>query len=1227
MIKFKYSVIVLSIILILFIFISSASAADVNKTDVLSIDESINLENNLLSVDNNVKSNELSNDTLKVSNDEILTAGNNWYVNASKPSGGDGKSEADAFKTLNEALTNNELQDYDTIMIASGEYTGFSDNVGLTISKNLNFIKYGDGEAIFDAQGLSRIWNVRATSINITGLTFKNGKISDRGAAIYFDSLSNSNINASFVNNSGSEGGAIFVYAGTSGCNITGSFVNNSGTDGGAIQFWGQVRDCNINASFVNNHASNDGGAIHFYPSIFGCNITGYFADNVANRDGGAIHFDDTISDCNINGLFENNVANRDAGAFQFAYTVTNSNVFGCFVNNTAINEGGAIYVYNSIYNSNITACFVNNTANEGNSIALRCFSGCDLNIINCIFSDKNSKSIFIEDAYSDNHFINLVNNRELIDNVGEYFILNNEGWNLNLSNNSFVSPIYNKGKILSKTNVTILDNSTKIYYNNSVNLDAYILDDNHNFIVMDDFTFKVNTTEVKALFNNQNHANIDYDLTAPGKYLVTNESDTLLDNTVYYSIIILSKCIPTNITVNTTSLNITVGDTDTIIANLTPFGAGNLSFTSIDPSIATVDSNGVVTAVGEGNTIITVSFAGDETYAPADNQTVIVNVTMGPISVTADNVTKYYSGSEQFIVNVTNSKGKGISGKSVLITINNVTYNRTTDENGTARLNLNLPSGNYTVITVVDNITINSTVTIKSTITGVDIKSELRNVTYSAMLIDSEGNPLENGTAVEFNIDGIIYTAEVIGNDGMVNADLILNSGNYTITAINPRTGEKHSNNITINAKNPSINVTAEEITFGENATVSVNLPQDATGNVTVGNESVPVVNGTAIVILTNLPVGNNTFTVTYSGDAKYNNASTPVTISVLPESDVNVYAPNVTKYYHGPEEFVVYVCDSELNPIANKSVNITINSITYTRITDAFGTASIALKLGSGLYDVVTKMDNITVNSTVTILSTVNSSDVVKMYKNNTQYYATFLDSQGKYLADGTPVRFNINGVLYEHKIYGDMGLAELDINLPAGEYIITAMNLITGENAANNITVLSNLVENRDIIKYFKNSTQYTVKVICPDGNVAGSGEKVTFNINGVFYYHTTDENGIVKLDINLPPGDYIITAEYSNGCKVSNDISVLPVLTAKDISMKYGDGTKFVANLVDGQGNPYAQQNIQFNLIGIFYNEVTDSNGQAAFPIDLMPGEYIVTSSYNDARISNKITILS
>ena len=346
---------------------------------------------------------------------------------------------------------------------------------------------------------------------------------------------------------------------------------------------------------------------------------------------------------------------------------------------------------------------------------------------------------------------------------------------------------------------------------------------------------------------------------------------------------------------------------------------------------------------------------------------------------------------------------------------------------------------------------------------------------------------------------------------------------------------------------------------------------------------------------------------------------------IIVEQENILLIQAPDVEKYYNGTERFVVTVTNFQGNPVVNQSVNITINGKTYTKNTDENGTASIALGLNSGVYNVTTAIDNNTfVESVVTILSTVNGTDVVKMYGNATQYYATFLDSEGKYLADGIVVKFNINGVMYERKVSGNKGLAKLNINLPAGEYVITAMNPVTGEKAANNITVLSIITENKDITKFYRNETQYTVKIIGEDGNVVGAGEPVTFNVNGVFYTRETDEFGIAKLNINLPPGDYVITAEYK-GCKVSNDIKVLSVLTADDISMKYYDGTQFVATLVDGQGKPYAQQTIRFNINGVFYNKVTDSFGQAKLNINLLPGEYIITSSYNGLNTANKITI--
>lgn len=73
-----------------------------------------------------------------------------------------------------------------------------------------------------------------------------------------------------------------------------------------------------------------------------------------------------------------------------------------------------------------------------------------------------------------------------------------------------------------------------------------------------------------------------------------------------------------TGITLNKTSVSLNVGDTESLSATITPSNAGNKSVTwSVDnKSVATVDSNGNVKAVGEGKTIVTAKTANGKTAA-----------------------------------------------------------------------------------------------------------------------------------------------------------------------------------------------------------------------------------------------------------------------------------------------------------------------------------------------------------------------------------------------------------------------------------------------------------------------------------------------------------------------------------------------------------------------------------------------------------------------------------
>ncbi len=259
--------------------------------------------------------------------------------------------------------------------------------------------------------------------------------------------------------------------------------------------------------------------------------------------------------------------------------------------------------------------------------------------------------------------------------------------------------------------------------------------------------------------------------------------------------------------------------------------------------------------------------------------------------------------------------------------------------------------------------------------------------------------------------------------------------------------------------------------------------------------------------------------------------------------------------------------------------------------------------------------------VNSTVVVKSTTIGHDIVKMFRNSTQYTALFLDSEGNPLVN-TTVQFNINGVLY-NRTTNTKGIATLNIQLLPNNYTITNYNPVTGEENSNKVVVKSLIVDNKDLTKYYLNGSQYTIKVFGKDGNVAAYQE-VTFNINGVFYKRVTDGNGMVSLNINLRPGDYVVTAEYE-GCSVSNNIKVLPTLITKDLDMSCCDGSKFTAQTLDGQGNPLANQNIKFNINGVFYYKTTGSNGIAELNINLNPGKYIITSIWNDYQVGNHITI--
>ncbi len=290
-----------------------------------------------------------------------------WYVDASKPAGGDGSSWATAFNNIQSAINAaNPLWQQcfapkDQIWVKQGVYLltstinvnkvvaiygGFPKalpNPGMDIRKPDIFKTYIDG------QNTVRCMDVSVFTI-INGFYIRNGKTNTEvGAGIYFHSspvdcgfagwFSGSIVNCHFNNNVASHapGGAIYINS----------------TDP-------TIRDC-----VFSDNAASTGGAIYHVsagPVIKNCVFNGNQSTTSGSLGGGAIggynHNSTTGSYTRItNCLFYDNVSDSWGGAIscnQVYPTITNCT----FTSNSAVYHGGAFHgntnseaphIYNSI--------------------------------------------------------------------------------------------------------------------------------------------------------------------------------------------------------------------------------------------------------------------------------------------------------------------------------------------------------------------------------------------------------------------------------------------------------------------------------------------------------------------------------------------------------------------------------------------------------------------------------------------------------------------------------------------------------------------------------------------------------------------------------------------------------------------------------------------------------------------------------------------------------------
>ena len=268
-----------------------------------------------------------------------------------------------------------------------------------------------------------------------------------------------------------------------------------------------------------------------------------------------------------------------------------------------------------------------------------------------------------------------------------------------------------------------------------------------------------------------------------------------------------------------------------------------------------------------------------------------------------------------------------------------------------------------------------------------------------------------------------------------------------------------------------------------------------------------------------------------------------------------------------------------------------------------DDVETSDLDVDPPSGIDDI----NNVTYSKSEYTREPVIYGEDLSMYYKNGSRYEVSIYQDGKLINsqnNDSKVIFNVNGVNYTKELVN--GKAFIGINLNLGNYTITTFYHYTDGLATktNNIEVLSTIQAN-DVVKFFRNGTQYCAKFLDGCGSPLVNAS-VIFNINGVFYKKQTDDNGMARLNIDLFPGEYILTAIHLNGEEKANIIKVLTTISAEDISLIENKSGVFVLKTHDGA------RNVSITIDGVEYIVQTDDGGVATLNVSLSKGNHAVLS---------------
>ncbi|MBO6274887.1 MAG: Ig-like domain repeat protein, partial [Methanobrevibacter sp.] len=531
--------------------------------------------------------------------------------------------------------------------------------------------------------------------------------------------------------------------------------------------------------------------------------------------------------------------------------------------------------------------------------------------------------------------------------------------------------------------------------------------------------------------------------------------------------------------------------------------------------------------------------------------------------------------------------------------------YSPSISYSGDDRYNANSTPVNLVVIKVSDyNLTVN--------VSDINVgQVEVVNITLPA---DATEDILIYG-----NFSERTYSQHI--NDGNVSFNITdLAAGTYNITVLYQGFNKYESKNVTKTFTVSKVNSTIAIELVGR--TIVVSLPDDATGNVSISigdiNENVTIVNGKAILDISNVYPDEYGVTASYAGDGKYLENATYKTITLPKVTD---YLINVTvsDIIVGENATVIVNLPTDANGYAN----ITVNNTSYNNIEVKNGIAKLNVsKLSVGDYLVkVNFTDNkyalnynsttFRVNKIKTILTPVitvegrNITVVVGITENATGNITIYVDNVPKdcEIIDNKVTLTLNNTMPGDHliKAYYDG-----DVNHTSAETSFYAVTV-------NKISDYDLIIDLTNIITVIENNT---ITVTFPD---EASG-RVTFNYNEEFIdteINTDTHTATVTLPW-LKEGQYDVYISYSDALYdyVENSTSFTVVKLNTTIDVEVNNITKELSEIINITLNETATGDLYINVNGTVYHVTLDDGGKANLTlINLADGNYTAVVSYN------------